>query len=207
GGCRQSFADGLALKFIREPERWTMARVVGLSAMAGGFATTTDHSSDRSRAQVAQLRELRDQQRTSLFQFREGLRHGSSFCTYYIRSERRGQKRKSSKSQLSCRTPIRDTSQVPERLPCYTEASRLREPLLAPLAAIAAGIVVSRFVPFESRELIPPIAAFLILGLFSLWRESLAIVCAMLALTLAGALTDLVHRPGPPPYIEANSRT
>jgi len=31
----------------------------------------------------------------------------------------------------------------------------LREPLLAPLAAIAAGIVVSRVVPFESRELVP----------------------------------------------------
>ena len=36
--------------------------------------------------------------------------------------------------------------------------------MLAPLAAIAAGIVVSRFVPFESRELLSGIAAFLILG-------------------------------------------
>ncbi len=77
------------------------------------------------------------------------------------------------------------------------------------MAAIAAGIVASRFVLFEPRELLSGIAAFLILGVFSLWRESraLAIVCALLALTLAGSLTDVLHRPGPPPEIEGNSRT
>ncbi len=91
----------------------------------------------------------------------------------------------------------------------YTEGSTLREPLLAPLAAIAAGIVVSRFVPFGSRELLSGIAAFLILGVFSLWLESrlLAVSCALLALTLAGSLTDVLHRPGPDPEIETTSRT
>ena len=63
----------------------------------------------------------------------------------------------------------------------------MREPLLAPLAAIAAGIVVSRFVPFESRELLSGIAAFLILGVVSLWLRlrPLAIACALLALIAA----------------------
>jgi competence protein ComEC len=77
------------------------------------------------------------------------------------------------------------------------------------LAAIAAGIVVSRFVSFEPRELLSGIAALLILGVFSLWRESraLAAVCALLALMLAGTLTDVLHRPGPPPEIETDSRT
>jgi len=85
----------------------------------------------------------------------------------------------------------------------------LREPLLAPLAAIAAGIVVSRFVPFGSRELLSGIAAFLILGVFSLWLESrlMAISCALLALLLAGSLTDVLHRPGPDPEIDTTSRT
>ena len=85
----------------------------------------------------------------------------------------------------------------------------MREPLLAPLAAIAAGIVVSRFVSFEPRELLSGIAALLILGIFSLWRESrvLAIVCALLSVMLAGSLTDVLHRPGPPPEIDTNSRT
>jgi competence protein ComEC len=85
----------------------------------------------------------------------------------------------------------------------------LREPLLAPLAAIAAGIVVSRCAVFETRELLSGISAFLILGVFSLWRRSraLALSCAMLALVAVGALTDTFHRPGPPPEIETGSRT
>ena len=51
--------------------------------------------------------------------------------------------------------------------------------MLAPLAAIAAGIVVSRFVPFESRELLSTIVAFFILGVISLGRRSrlLAVAC------------------------------
>jgi hypothetical protein len=91
----------------------------------------------------------------------------------------------------------------------YTKVSTLREPLLAPLAAIAAGIVVSRFVSFGSRELLSGIAAFLILGVYSLYRESrlLAVSCALFALMMAGSLTDVIHRPGPGPEIEANSRT
>jgi competence protein ComEC len=92
---------------------------------------------------------------------------------------------------------------------CYTEHSTLREPLLAPLAAIAAGIVVSRFVPFGSRELLTGIAAFLILGVVSLRRKSppLALTCALLSLMLAGTLTDVLHRPGPDPEIDTTSRT
>jgi competence protein ComEC len=84
----------------------------------------------------------------------------------------------------------------------------VREPLLAPLAAIAAGIVVSRFVPFGSRELLSGIAAFLILGVYSLSQHSrlLAASCALFALMLAGSLTELLHRPGPAPHIDTNSR-
>ena len=81
--------------------------------------------------------------------------------------------------------------------------------MLAPLAAIAVGIVVSRFVPFESRELLSGIAAFLILGAVSLWRRlrPLAIACALLALIAAGALTDVLHRPGPAPEIDTHFQT
>src|SRR4051794_30774208 len=84
----------------------------------------------------------------------------------------------------------------------------LREPLLAPLAAIAAGIVVSRFFPFESRELVSGIAAFLILGVFCLYRDlrRLAMVCALLAIFAGGALIDLLHRPGRPPEMETAGR-
>jgi len=76
------------------------------------------------------------------------------------------------------------------------------------LAAIAAGILVSRFVSFESRELLFPIAAFLILGVFCLWRElrRLALACALLAVFALGALTEALHRPGPRPEIETAGR-
>jgi competence protein ComEC len=81
----------------------------------------------------------------------------------------------------------------------------LRDPLLAPLAAIAAGILVSRFVPFEIRELLIAIAALFLLGILSLWRARrvLAGVCCLLALLFAGVLTSVVHRPGPPPELDA----
>ena len=76
------------------------------------------------------------------------------------------------------------------------------------MAAIAAGILVSRFVNFESRELIFPIAAFLIFGIFCFWRElrGLAIACALLAVVALGALTEALHRPGPRPEIETAAR-
>jgi competence protein ComEC len=81
----------------------------------------------------------------------------------------------------------------------------LRDPLLAPLAAIATGILVSRFVPFQERELLAVVAALTILGIVSLWRRSrlLAGICCLIAFFFAGALTDLLHRPAPPPQLDA----
>lgn len=84
----------------------------------------------------------------------------------------------------------------------------MREPLLAPLAAIATGILVSRFVPLEIRELYTVIAAFTILCILSMWRRAraLASVCCLLALAAGGALVDGVHRPGSPPVLDAIGR-
>ena len=81
----------------------------------------------------------------------------------------------------------------------------LRDPLLAPLAAIAAGILVSRFTGFEIRELVPSIAALLLLGLIGTWRRARLLpgACVLLALFFAGALTDVLHRPGPAPELDA----
>src|SRR5690348_9073487 len=72
---------------------------------------------------------------------------------------------------------------------CYYAISPLRDPLLAPLAAIAAGILVSRFVPFEIRELLSVIAALFLLTILSLRRHSrvLAGICCLLGLAFAGS--------------------
>lgn len=72
----------------------------------------------------------------------------------------------------------------------------MRDPLLAPLAAIATGVLLSRLVPFDVRELATVIAAFVILAVFSQWRKARALagVCCLLAFTASGALVDIVHR-------------
>jgi hypothetical protein len=48
----------------------------------------------------------------------------------------------------------------------------MKDPLVGPLAAIASGILVSRFVTFQPSELLLAIAAFLVLGVVALHRGS-----------------------------------
>jgi competence protein ComEC len=84
----------------------------------------------------------------------------------------------------------------------------VKDPLLGPVAAIAAGIVVSRFAAFHQAELNSAIAAFLLLGALALWRGGrvLAGVCCALGLVCGGALTALAHRPGPRPELDVEGR-
>jgi competence protein ComEC len=84
----------------------------------------------------------------------------------------------------------------------------VKDPLVGPVAAIASGILVSRFVPFHQFELLAAIAAFLLLGILALWREArlIAGICCCLGLFFAGALTAFVHTPGPPPTIDVEGR-
>jgi len=84
----------------------------------------------------------------------------------------------------------------------------MQDPLLPPLAAIATGILASRFVSFGTHELLIVIAAFLALGAIALWRRArvLAGACCLLGFLFAGALTDLAHRPGPRPELDAEGR-
>ncbi len=84
----------------------------------------------------------------------------------------------------------------------------MRDPLLGPVAAIAAGILAARFVPFRNSELILVIAAFLALGIVAIVRRArvLAGICCLLGLVAAGALTALAHRPGPAPQLDVTGR-
>jgi competence protein ComEC len=84
----------------------------------------------------------------------------------------------------------------------------VQDPLIPPLAAIAAGILASRFVSVEIRELCIVIAAFAILCTIALWRRArvLAGACCLLGFMFAGALVDLAHRPGPRPELDAEGR-
>jgi competence protein ComEC len=84
----------------------------------------------------------------------------------------------------------------------------VKHPLLGPLSAAAAGILVYRFVPFTYPELLAPLAAFVLFAIVARLRGSraLAWICALLALFCCGALTARRHQPGPPPEIEATGR-
>ena len=84
----------------------------------------------------------------------------------------------------------------------------MKDPLVGPVAAIAAGILVSRYVPFRESELLLVIGAFLLLGIASFWRSArvLAGTCACLGLFFAGILVDVVHAPGPAPELDAEGR-
>jgi competence protein ComEC len=84
----------------------------------------------------------------------------------------------------------------------------VKDPLVGPLAAIASGILVSRFVPFQSPELLAAIAGFVLLSTLSWYRGSrvLAVICCFLGLFAGGALTAVVHTPAPPPEMDAGPR-
>ena len=90
---------------------------------------------------------------------------------------------------------------------CYNRFS-VKDPLLGPVAAIAMGILVARYVTFHSAELLAAAAAFSVLGLLSMWRRSrpLAAISCGLALFCAGALTFVRHAPPPPPRLDAAGR-
>ena len=90
---------------------------------------------------------------------------------------------------------------------CYNQPS-LKDPLLGPLAAIASGILVARFVPFQQTELLLVTGAFLLLGVVAVLRHSriLAGTCCCLGLFFAGALISVAHEPGPAPELDAEGR-
>ncbi len=84
----------------------------------------------------------------------------------------------------------------------------MKHPLLGPLAALASGILVYRFIPLGLSESLGAIAAFFILGCLALWRGSrvLAGACCLFGIFFAGTLDSLVHAPLPSPTIEASGR-
>jgi competence protein ComEC len=82
----------------------------------------------------------------------------------------------------------------------------VKNPLVAPLLALAAGVVLSRFVSFTAGDFLWSLP--LLIGLsFLAWRFSSRTLslCAALLLLLLGALLETLHRPGLPPEIDAGA--
>jgi competence protein ComEC len=97
---------------------------------------------------------------------------------------------------------------------CYTTARlatiafRVKDPLLGPLAAIAIGVLVARYVTFDSAELLAAMAAFSLLAVLSAWRRSrrLAAISCGLALFCVGSLAFVRQAPAPAPRLDATGR-
>ena len=83
----------------------------------------------------------------------------------------------------------------------------MRDPLVPPLAALALGVLTARFVDFELRDLAPPLAALVTLSLIASWKKAhvAAPASALAATVFAGCLAAVLHRPGPPPELNAES--
>jgi competence protein ComEC len=81
----------------------------------------------------------------------------------------------------------------------------MRDPLILPLVAIAAGIFAGKLFLFSTREAAWPICAFVILAALPS-RRYLRATPVALAVFFAGIFADAWHRRGPPPEIDATSR-
>lgn len=83
----------------------------------------------------------------------------------------------------------------------------MKDPLLAPLAALAGGILTSRYVRFETGELLialPLLAALAVLA--AKFVPRIATGASLITLLFCGILIDVMHRRGPGPVIDAGSR-
>jgi len=83
----------------------------------------------------------------------------------------------------------------------------VKDPLVAPLAALASGIFVSHFVRFETGELLWALPLLFSVTLLA-WKCSRALVtsCSLTTLLLFGVLLDVVHRRDRLPEIDAGAR-
>ena len=83
----------------------------------------------------------------------------------------------------------------------------MKDPLVAPLLALAAGILVSHWVRFETGELLIALPLLIALTLLAARRSrNVAWAGGLVALLFCGVLISELHRPGRTPEIDAGSR-
>ena len=83
----------------------------------------------------------------------------------------------------------------------------MKNPLLPPLAALAVGILASRLLAIDVGGAALGLVALVALALLAAWRAKGALIpCSLTAALLLGVLLEAVHRPGPPPRIDAEPR-
>ena len=81
----------------------------------------------------------------------------------------------------------------------------MKDPLLGPVVALAAGIGLSHLIWFDLRQTVVAGGAMAVLAILSRRSRPVRLAAILLALVFAGIATDVIHRPGPPPVIDAAS--
>ena len=81
----------------------------------------------------------------------------------------------------------------------------MREPLLLPVIALIAGIVLVRLTNFSAREASFMISVFAALAMLAVWRKSIrmAKACGLFAFASVGIFTGVIHSPRPPPEMDS----
>lgn len=84
----------------------------------------------------------------------------------------------------------------------------VRVPLLAPLVALAGGVLAARVAGFETRELLGTVAGLFLLTVFAYWKSTrrVAMLCCLVGFWGVGALVEIAHRPDPRPELDAEAR-
>jgi len=83
---------------------------------------------------------------------------------------------------------------------------RVKNPFIAPLVALAAGIVTSRFASFALRDLLWAVPLLILFTILAWWiRSRMLWLCAGVLVLFGGGLLEILHRPGPPPEIDAGA--
>jgi len=85
----------------------------------------------------------------------------------------------------------------------------VKEPLLLPFLALAAGILISHATAFPQSEGSLLLVAFLLLFLLARWRKIrwASWACGLLAIASAGLWLEAFHRPGPRPQLDTPDGT
>ena len=83
----------------------------------------------------------------------------------------------------------------------------MREPVLLPFCALAAGVGLSRLASFRPVEAYGITIGFVLLALLAWWRGGywVRFVSAGCAVVAFGIALDVLHRPGPPPELDAQN--
>lgn len=84
----------------------------------------------------------------------------------------------------------------------------MSDPLLLPLVAVIAGILLGRGFDVQAREAVAAVLALAGLAILAHWKGGrvLTRVAALTALVFTGAAIAAGHRPGPPPELDAGPR-